>query len=1387
MADRESTHGLFVVGMHRSGTSLVASILESLGFYIGSIDDQIPPAPDNPRGFWERRDVKELNEEILRSNSSTWSEIGKLPFEVSEAQEEQMRSIVNQLSSPWLIKDPRLSVTLEHWIKVFPDARIVLVIRHPLSVARSLQVRNGFGLDQGLHLWQRYLGESLRQMEHLHPIVVIYEKLLESPDHEVKRLHQKLNKTISSMLAPPSDIGRVLVPPQTFFELDALDALQNLTALQYLLYEACYNGDLNLARTIANRGVNTQTTSDLKYLGLDIRDLVEENQELKSEVESISDDFIGLNLKSAQLERALLQSTRREFSEKQRNQKREYLIKSYRNALNERQQRIRNLELVSKGHLAKMAQIAEEANALRIKIGELETDLHLVRNDREDIRSSVSFKLGWSLTRPLALFGRFFHGESRIIEKGQLLLSLGRVAMGHPRSVLRVFSWQRVKTLQRALAEESPRTIAQNFKKLLEYKPQPKNDPVDLEALSARINSFVRGNHSKLRSEPLVSIIMLNRNGLHHLKRFQKAFRANTTYSNYELIFVDNNSNDKSLSYFQQIFPAARIIANQVNLSFSQANNKAVKIAKGKYICFLNNDVEPLLGWLSTLVKEAERSGDRFGSIGAQLLYPSDHHQAPLCVQHAGIGFSSHADFLRPVNLEVGEMPILVDQDPKVRIAVTGACLLMKKSVFGEIGGFTESYNYGYEDVDLGIRLTKGGYHNYYCASSILLHNEFGTQLRSTSDELRKRRLDNIAILQSSWANLIRERFVGEVLGEDDLLFFGSKLSVVIIVTDTDRGTRAGDYFTGLELAQALEKLGWTVNLKANRGEDRLSISSNYHVVISLLDNYEIEKVRCDNRSLLKICWARNWFDRWAIREGFSSFDVVLTSSSKSVEYFRKYTSAPIYFFPIATNPDRFKLGSFQKEYESDYVFTGSYWDDPRDIQKQLDPANLREWSGAIYGSNWEKDEKLSLIHRGDVSYFEMPNVYASTKLVLDDANRVTKPWGSVNSRVFDALGSGRLVLTNGAMGAEELFGDLLPVFDSKAQLEDLVDRYLSDSRERRSLAEAAQSIVLKNHTYDHRASYLRTVLKEYFGARSLVIKVPAPNREVAREWGDFHLAHGFKRALVQKGWRVKIQTLDEWNDTTDVDYSHTFVLRGLSRYQPKKHAINFLWLISHPDKVSLDELQQYDAVFVASESYAKILKAQLSVPVFTLLQCTDPERFRPSHQPIKHANLFVGNSRKVHRKIIRDMQSIGEEVVVFGTNWEKFIPPSWLRGLHIPNQDLSDYYSGAEVLLNDHWATMSEFGFISNRIFDGLACNANILTDRVDGMEELFGDWITCYDEVEDLKFALEKARSKEVINSREWIVKNHSFAARVEQFLTALQSLELSASPEVTDYEEA
>jgi len=314
-----------------------------------------------------------------------------------------------------------------------------------------------------------------------------------------------------------------------------------------------------------------------------------------------------------------------------------------------------------------------------------------------------------------------------------------------------------------------------------------------------------------------------------------------------------------------------------------------------------------------------------------------------------------------------------------------------------------------------------------------------------------------------------------------DLQRNSETFKIAIYVSETGENASKGDYFTAMELGDGLNKLGYEVIFLPKNGLNYwYELSEDVDAVISMLDIFDPRRIKTNNSALIKIAWPRNWFDRWIINPGFKNYDIILVPSITSKEYIVNKTDKKPILFPIATNPDRFN-GSVpqKKEFLCDYCFTGSYWNSPRDIIGMLEPDKL-PYTFKLYGKNWDEIPKFKEYLQGFVNYTKLPQIYASTKIVVDDSNMATKNFGAVNSRVFDALACGTLVITNGVKGADETFNGKLPVFTSKKELNDLITYYLSNDHERKVLTAELQKFVLENHTYINRAQTFKKCLDEY-------------------------------------------------------------------------------------------------------------------------------------------------------------------------------------------------------------------------------------------------------------------------------------------------------------------
>jgi len=653
------------------------------------------------------------------------------------------------------------------------------------------------------------------------------------------------------------------------------------------------------------------------------------------------------------------------------------------------------------------------------------------------------------------------------------------------------------------------------FEGRLHIKPPIKEASSQTKKLIEENQKFLK--NPSFNEYPLVSIIIINKNGINSLKKLFKNFKKDIVYPNYEIIIVDNNSynnhsqnnnsynkgdyNKSNLNNELHIFLEKKVIEEEIplrtikapdNKTLFQLNNQVAKEVKGDYLLFLSDDIEPTYGWLNEMMGIMLNNED-VGSVGAKLLYPYyftyKDKEKSLKVQDAGIAFKSEGRNFFPLKIANGCTPfdssIITEPVPGLTINT----LLIKKSVYEEIGSLDDEYIFEYSDVDLTLRLLETGYKNYLCSSALVFNHESDDLKKSLmrkvhrkkdsrKKDFKKSKIENhdFELLNKKWGTYIFKKSLKDKLNNNKF-FTRDSLKIGLLVTETGDELKAGDVFTALELAEELKKLGYIVSF-INR-KDKV-IDGHIDVLINFLHNFNISSLKLE-KNTIKVAWMRNWFNRWVKNRNINDYDIYFASSQTACDYVSKRLDKEVFLLPIATNPYKFQNVEHIKEYECDYCFTGSYWKSPREIIEFLDPDSLN-YKFAIYGENWNKIKKFRPYNKGFINYSDIPKVYASTKLVIDDANHVTKKYGAVNSRVFDVIASGTLVITNGVIGANETFNGMLPSFNSKSELNDLINFYLENDKERIDKINQLKNFVLKNHTYEKRALTIKnTIEKEFF------------------------------------------------------------------------------------------------------------------------------------------------------------------------------------------------------------------------------------------------------------------------------------------------------------------
>lgn len=255
--------------------------------------------------------------------------------------------------------------------------------------------------------------------------------------------------------------------------------------------------------------------------------------------------------------------------------------------------------------------------------------------------------------------------------------------------------------------------------------------------------------------EPLVSIIIPMKDYADVTERCLESLYEKTTYKNYEVILVNNNSSEKaSFDLFEKYtnkYDNFKLFDANIEFNYSKINNKAIEQCNGEVLVLLNNDTEIITpDWLTIMVGYALQS--HVGAVGAKLLYPD------MTIQHAGVilglgGVASHA--------YIGAGRDFFGAYGRVRCpydyaAVTAACLAVTREKFAEVGQLEEDLKVAYNDVDFNIKLLKAGYYNVFLPQVELIHHESKSRGLDTTSEKYKRFVKEQEYMYKKWNKIIK-------------------------------------------------------------------------------------------------------------------------------------------------------------------------------------------------------------------------------------------------------------------------------------------------------------------------------------------------------------------------------------------------------------------------------------------------------------------------------------------------------------------------------------------------------------------------------------------------------------------------------------------------------
>ena len=257
-----------------------------------------------------------------------------------------------------------------------------------------------------------------------------------------------------------------------------------------------------------------------------------------------------------------------------------------------------------------------------------------------------------------------------------------------------------------------------------------------------------------VQGQPLVSVIIPNREEKETLQACLESIFQKTSYQNYEIILVENNSSSEEIfQYYKELSknPKIHLLRWKKEFNYSAINNFGVRHARGEYLLFLNNDVKVIeKDWMSEMLGVCQRK--EVGAVGAKLLYPDNTIQHAGCV--VGMGGIAGAMFVNMPAERTGYLhkaSLLQDMS-----AVTAACMMMTKSVFEEAGGFTEELAVAFNDIDLCLKVRKQEKLIVYDPYVKLYHYESKSRGAEDSEEKVRRFQSEIEYMRTHWIDILR-------------------------------------------------------------------------------------------------------------------------------------------------------------------------------------------------------------------------------------------------------------------------------------------------------------------------------------------------------------------------------------------------------------------------------------------------------------------------------------------------------------------------------------------------------------------------------------------------------------------------------------------------------